>query len=133
MLYAAICAGCTALILQLRAIIHFYIIRNMKIKSAVEALSALAQESRLSIFRLLVQAGKEGVSAGMIGEQLGIPGATLSFHLKELTHAKLIKSRTEGRYVIYSASFTEMDKLIAYLTENCCAGDAAQCAPRKAC
>jgi len=133
MLYAAICAGCTASILQLRAIIHFYIIRNMKIKSAVEALSALAQESRLSIFRLLVQAGKEGVSAGMIGEQLGIPGATLSFHLKELTHAKLIKSRTEGRYVIYSASFTEMDKLIAYLTENCCAGDAAQCTPRKAC
>ena len=105
----------------------------MKIKNAVEALSALAQESRLSIFRLLVQAGKEGVAAGAIGEQLGIPGATLSFHLKELTHAKLIKSRTEGRYVIYSASFTEMDKLIAYLTENCCAGDAAQCAPRKTC
>ncbi len=105
----------------------------MKIKNAVEALAALAQESRLSIFRLLVQAGKEGVPAGVIGEQLGIPGATLSFHLKELTHAKLIKSRTEGRYVIYSASFTEMDKLIAYLTENCCAGDAAQCAPRKIC
>jgi len=105
----------------------------MKIKKAVEALSALAQESRLSIFRLLVQAGKEGVAAGVIGEQLGIPGATLSFHLKELSRAKLIKSRTEGRYVIYSASFTEMDKLIAYLTENCCAGDAAQCAPRKTC
>lgn len=105
----------------------------MKIKNAVEALSALAQESRISIFRLLVQAGKEGVAAGVIGEQLGIPGATLSFHLKELSRAKLIKSRTEGRYVIYSASFTEMDKLIAYLTENCCAGDAAQCAPRKTC
>ena len=105
----------------------------MKIKNAVEALSALAQESRLSIFRLLVQAGKEGVAAGMLGEQLGIPGATLSFHLKELSRAKLIKSRTEGRYVIYSASFAEMDKLIAYLTENCCAGDAAQCVPRKAC
>jgi len=120
-------------ILHLQSIYHFYIIGNMKIKSAVEALSALAQESRLSIFRLLVQAGKEGVPAGVIGEQMGIPGATLSFHLKELTHAKLIKSRTEGRYVIYSASFTEMDKLIAYLTENCCAGDAAQCAPRKTC
>lgn len=105
----------------------------MKIKNAVEALSALAQESRLAIFRLLVQAGKEGVPAGVLGEQLGIPGATLSFHLKELSHAKLIKSRTEGRYVIYSASFTEMDKLIAYLTENCCAGDATQCAPRKTC
>jgi len=82
---------------------------------------------------LLVQAGKEGVAAGMLGEQLGIPAATLSFHLKGLTHAKLIKSRTEGRYVIYTASFTEMDKLIAYLTENCCAGDASQCAPRKVC
>lgn len=105
----------------------------MKIKLAVEALSALAQASRLSIFRLLVKAGKEGLAAGVLGEKLGIPGATLSFHLKELTHAKLIKSRTEGRYVIYSANFVEMDKLIAYLTENCCAGDAAQCAPRKIC
>jgi ArsR family transcriptional regulator len=105
----------------------------MKIKNAVEALSALAQESRLSIFRLLVQAGKEGVAAGGLGEKLGIPAATLSFHLKGLTHAKLIKARTEGRYVIYTASFTEMDKLIAYLTENCCAGDVSQCAPRKIC
>lgn len=121
------------LVLHLHFVSHFYIIGNMKIKSAVEALSALAQESRLSIFRLLVQAGKEGMSAGVLGEQLGIPAATLSFHLKELSHAKLIKSRAEGRFVIYSACFTEMDKLIAYLTENCCAGEAAQCAPRKAC
>ncbi|MGV8935344.1 MAG: ArsR/SmtB family transcription factor [Gallionellaceae bacterium] len=105
----------------------------MKIINAVEALSALAQESRLSIFRLLVQTGKDGLPAGVLGEKLGIPGATLSFHLKELSHAKLIKSRTEGRYVIYSASFAEMDKLIAYLTENCCAGDATQCAPLKKC
>ena len=105
----------------------------MKIKNAVKSLSALAQESRLAIFRLLVQTGKEGLPAGVLGEKLGIPGATLSFHLKGLSHAKLIKSRTEGRYVIYSASFTEMDKLIAYLTENCCAGDATQCAPRKVC
>jgi len=119
--------------LQLRSARHFYIIGTMKIKNAVEALSALAQESRLSIFRLLVQAGKTGISAGVMGEQLGIPAATLSFHLKELSHAKLVKSRAEGRFVIYSASFTEMDKLIAYLTENCCAGDATQCAPRKIC
>ena len=105
----------------------------MEIKTAVAALGALAQETRLGIFRLLVEAGPGGVAAGSIGETLKVPGATLSFHLKELTHAKLIKSRTEGRYVIYSASFTEMDKLIAYLTENCCAGDAAQCAPRKSC
>lgn len=105
----------------------------MKIGVAVEALAALAQESRLSIFRLLVQAGKEGVAAGAIAERLGIPAATLSFHLKTLTHAKLIKPRTEGRFVIYSADFTGMDKLIAYLTEHCCAGDASQCAPRKSC
>lgn len=105
----------------------------MKIGLAVEALAALAQESRLSIFRLLVQAGKKGVAAGAVGDKLGIPPATLSFHLKSLAHAKLIKSRTEGRFVIYSANFAEMDKLIAYLTEHCCAGDATQCAPVKKC
>lgn len=105
----------------------------MKIGLAVEALAALAQESRLSIFRLLVQTGKEGVAAGVLGEKLGIPPATLSFHLKTLTHAKLIKSRTEGRFVIYSANFAEMDNLIAYLTEHCCAGDATLCAPLKKC
>ncbi len=105
----------------------------MKVELAVGALAALAQESRLSIFRLLVQAGKEGVAAGALGEELGIPPATLSFHLKTLTHAKLVKSRTEGRFVIYSANYAEMDNLIAYLTEHCCAGDATQCAPVKKC
>lgn len=105
----------------------------MKIEAAVEALAALAQESRLSVFRLLVQAGKEGITAGVLGEQLGIPPATLSFHLKTLSHAKLVKSRSEGRFVIYSANYAEMDGLIAYLTEHCCAGDAAQCSPIKKC
>ncbi|HEY5994774.1 MAG TPA: metalloregulator ArsR/SmtB family transcription factor [Gallionellaceae bacterium] len=105
----------------------------MKIGSAVDALAALAQESRLAVFRLLVRAGKDGVAAGAIGDQLGIPPATLSFHLKTLAHAGLVKPRTEGRFVIYSANYAEMDKLIAYLTEHCCAGDAAQCAPRKSC
>jgi ArsR family transcriptional regulator, arsenate/arsenite/antimonite-responsive transcriptional repressor len=102
---------------------------KMKIGLAVEALAALAQESRLSIFRLLVQAGKAGMAAGALGEKLDIPPATLSFHLKTLTHARLIKSRSEGRFVIYSANYTGMNKLIAYLTEHCCAGDATQCAP----
>jgi ArsR family transcriptional regulator len=105
----------------------------MKVKNAVAALAALAQESRLSIFRLLVQAGKEGIAAGKLGEKLDIPPATLSFHLKGLLHAGLVKSRTEGRFVIYSANYAEMDRLLAYLTEHCCAGDAAQCAPRKPC
>jgi len=105
----------------------------MKISTAVDALAALAQASRLSIFRLLVQVGKEGLAAGVLGEKLGIPPATLSFHLKELAHARLVKSRTAGRYVIYTANYAEMDKLIAYLTEHCCAGDATQCAPIKKC
>ena len=105
----------------------------MKIGAAVEALAALAQESRLAIFRLLVQARQEGVAAGVLAEKLGIPPATLSFHLKALAHARLVKSRTKGRFVIYSANFTEMDNLIGYLTEHCCAGDAAQCAPIKKC
>jgi len=105
----------------------------MDIELAVEALAALAQESRLSIFRVLVQTGKEGVAAGALAEKLDIPPATLSFHLKTLAHAGLIKSRTEGRFVIYSANFAGMNDLIAYLTEHCCAGDAAQCAPVKKC
>lgn len=105
----------------------------MEIGAAVTALAALAQESRLSLFRLLVQAGKEGVAAGILGEKLGIPPATLSFHLKALTHAGLISPRTEGRFVIYSANYAEMGRLIAYLTEHCCAGDAAQCVPVKTC
>ncbi len=105
----------------------------MKVASAVEALAALAQESRLAVFRLLVQAGQEGIAAGVIAEKLGIAPATLSFHLKTLTYAKLVKSRTEGRFVIYNANYPEMDKLVGYLTENCCAGDATQCAPRKSC
>ncbi|MBU0622962.1 MAG: ArsR family transcriptional regulator [Gammaproteobacteria bacterium] len=105
----------------------------MKVKVAVEALAALAQESRLAVFRLLVQAGQAGVSAGALGDKLGIPPATLSFHLKTLFHAGLVQSRTEGRFVIYSANFTEMDRLIAYLTEHCCAGDATQCAPIRKC
>jgi DNA-binding transcriptional ArsR family regulator len=105
----------------------------MKIKIAVDALAALAQESRLAIFRLLVQTGKEGLAAGVLAEKLGIPPATMSFHLKTLTHANLINPRVDGRFMIYSANFAEMDKLIAYLTEHCCAGDASQCAPIKKC
>jgi DNA-binding transcriptional ArsR family regulator len=105
----------------------------MKLRNAVLSLSALAQETRLSIFRLLVQTGKEGLPAGVLSEKLGIPSTTLTFHLKELSHAKLVKSRAAGRYVIYSASFNEMEKLIDYLTENCCASDALKCAPHKTC
>lgn len=101
----------------------------MKINSALDALSALAQESRLAIFRLLVERGPEGLPAGEIGERLGIPAATLSFHLKELSRAGLVASRQEGRFVIYSADFGTMNDLVGFLTENCCRGNPALCSP----
>lgn len=99
----------------------------MEPSDAVEALSALAQESRLSIYRLLVGAGPEGLSAGRIGEALELPPATLSFHLSHLTRAGLAQSRQEGRFVFYSADFRNMNALVGYLTENCCGG--RSCAP----
>jgi len=98
----------------------------METKSAVEALSALAQASRLAIFRLLVEAGPQGLPAGKIGEALSLPPATLSFHLAHLARAGIAKSRQEGRFVIYSADYEAMNALLAYLTENCCGG---ACAP----
>jgi ArsR family transcriptional regulator, arsenate/arsenite/antimonite-responsive transcriptional repressor len=99
----------------------------METMQALQALSALAQESRLSIFRLLVQAGPGGMAAGAIGEALDLPPATLSFHLAGLTRAGLAQSRQDGRFVIYSASFENMNALVAFLTENCCGG--AACGP----
>jgi DNA-binding transcriptional ArsR family regulator len=102
----------------------------MKSKSAVAALSALAQETRLAVFRRLVVAGPEGMGAGAIAESLNVPPATLSFHLKELSHAGLVAKRQDGRNMIYRASFETMDDLIAYLTENCCQG--GQCLPKTA-
>jgi len=105
--------------------LHKY--RTMEKMDAITALAALAHETRLDIFRLLVQAGPEGVPAGQLGEQLSLPSATLSFHLKELRHAGLITFRRESRSLIYSAEFANMNALLAYLTENCCRGDAASC------
>jgi ArsR family transcriptional regulator len=99
--------------------------RIMEIKSAVLQLTSIAQETRLAIFRLLVQAGENGLPAGNIGDQLKIPASTLSFHLKELSHAGLIDSRSESRFIYYSANYAAMNGLIDYLTENCCAGNQA--------
>ena len=99
----------------------------MKNKDAVTALAALAQETRLSIFRLLVQAGPEGVPAGVIGETLGVPAATLSFHLKELAHAGLVASRQEGRFIYYSTDYSQMAALMTFLTQNCCQGMPEEC------
>lgn len=103
----------------------------METKQVLAALAALAQESRLAIYRLLVQAGPGGMSPGKISEQLGIPSSSLSFHLKELSHAALVTPTQEGRYVIYAASFGTMNGLIGFLTENCCGGASCEpvCAP----
>ena len=102
--------------------------RMMEMTQAVEALAALAQETRLRVYRLLVEAGPEGLPAGRIGEALELPPATLSFHLAHLARAGLARSRQEGRFVIYSADFQNMNALVGYLTENCCGGGRA-CAP----
>ena len=89
--------------------------------AAVSALGALAQESRLDVFRLLVQAGAEGLPAGRIGS------ATLSFHLNQLRQAGLVSFRREGRSLIYAAAYDAMNELLAYLTENCCRGEPEGC------
>ena len=101
----------------------------MDATQAVAALAALAQESRLAIYRLLVEAGPTGLSVGEIGASIPAAPATLSFHLKELFQARLVTSRQEGRFVFYSASYPAMNALLGYLTENCCARDGVQCAP----
>ena len=101
----------------------------MDTKVAVRSLAALAQDSRLEVFRLLVQAGPEGLPAGDIAERLGIPPSTLSFHVKALSHAGLVESRPKSRFIHYSANFAAMNGLIAFLGENCCSGQS--CAPAK--
>jgi len=99
----------------------------VEIKHATLALAALAQETRLAIFRLLVEAGPEGLPAGRISEALEVPAATLSFHLKELAHAGLARARPEGRFVFYSADFERMAALMTFLTRNCCRGMPEEC------
>jgi DNA-binding transcriptional ArsR family regulator len=94
----------------------------METKTAIAALAALAQETRLSIFRALVRAGPEGLPAGAIAEAVGTPASTLSFHLKELANAGLVKARQESRYIYYTAEYTAMSELVAFLTEKCCQG-----------
>lgn len=101
----------------------------MKKSTAVAALGALAQETRLEIFRLLVQKGPEGLAAGDIGDRLRLPSPTLSFHLNQLRFAGLVTSRRVSRSIIYSANFKAMNGLLAYLTENCCGGRQELCVP----
>jgi DNA-binding transcriptional ArsR family regulator len=101
---------------------HFDDNKNMEIKSAVTALAALAQETRLSSFRLLVEAGPEGQCAGDIGARLKVPAATLSFHLAQLANAGLVQARQQSRYIFYSADFEAMNGIVGFLSENCCGG-----------
>jgi ArsR family transcriptional regulator, arsenate/arsenite/antimonite-responsive transcriptional repressor len=101
----------------------------MEKREAIATLVALGHETRLDIFRLLMQAGPEGLPAGRIGERLGLPPATLSFHLSQLKHADLVTFRRESRSLIYSAAYPAMNALLAYMTENCCQGETAACSP----
>lgn len=102
----------------------------METLNAAELLAALGHESRLAIFRLLVEAGPEGVNVSAIAEKLGLPGATLSFHLSHLSRVGLVKGERESRFIHYSAEYGTMDELIAFLTSNCCQGNA--CLPKTA-
>jgi DNA-binding transcriptional ArsR family regulator len=101
----------------------------MKNPDAVAALAALAQDNRLDVFRLLVQAGPEGMPAGKVAEELGLAPNTLTFHFDRLRSAGLVNVRREGRSMIYAAQFDVMNRLLGFLTENCCQGGAEQCAP----
>jgi DNA-binding transcriptional ArsR family regulator len=102
----------------------------MNAKQAVAKLASLAQETRLRIFRLLVETGKDGMNASAIAEVLKIPPATLSFHVAHLARAGLVTARQESRFIFYSVNYTDMDDLIAYLVKNCCQGDS--CLPKTA-
>lgn len=99
----------------------------MEIKEAVTTLGALAQETRLSIFRLLVERGPDGLPAGRVGEALEVAAATLSFHLKELSRAGLLTSRQEKQFIFYAVDFERMASLMAFLTRNCCQGMPEKC------
>jgi ArsR family transcriptional regulator, arsenate/arsenite/antimonite-responsive transcriptional repressor len=101
----------------------------MNERQAVSAFAALAQDTRLRLVRLLVQAGPDGMAAGALGEAVGSPSSTLSFHLKELEHAGLVESRRQSRSIIYSASIQGLGDLIRFLTQDCCQGRPDLCAP----
>lgn len=105
--------------------------REIDSPAAIAALGALAQEHRLALFRLLVQAGDPGMPAGAIAEALGVPNSSLSFHLAQLSRAGLVRQKRRHRSIIYSADYQAMNALVGYLLENCCAG--AACAPEAAC
>lgn len=103
----------------------------MEAEPVIRALAALAQEHRLAAYRLLVQAGPDGLAAGTLAARIGVPASSMSFHLAQLSHAGLVSQRRAGRSIVYAADFARMNGLMAYLTENCCGG--VSCAPVVAC
>jgi ArsR family transcriptional regulator, arsenate/arsenite/antimonite-responsive transcriptional repressor len=106
----------------------------MKPDQVVKALAALAQPTRLAIYRLLVVSGPDGLAAGQVAEKLKVAPATLSFHFKTLSHAGLVESKQDGRFIYYAANFAVMNGMLDYLTENCCGGNADVCkTPGKKC
>ncbi len=113
--------------------IYFQYIGNMEESDAIRSLAALAHNLRLRVFRMLVVAGPQGLTPGAIAEQLDVPGATLSFHLKELMTAQLVTQERDGRNLIYRAAFSHMNALLGFLTENCCQGEACLDARAAAC
>src|SRR5207247_3664637 len=110
---------------------YFHYIGNVESSAVIEGLGALAQESRLAVFRLLVQQGPAGLPAGAISERVGVPPTTLSFHLAQLSHAGLVLSRRVGRSILYAANYPGMQDLMGFLLENCCQ-EGAGCAPPEA-
>jgi ArsR family transcriptional regulator, arsenate/arsenite/antimonite-responsive transcriptional repressor len=117
----------------LESYLYFYYIRNMEQIDVIKALAALAQPVRLAAFRALVVAGPPGLTPGVLSEALSVPPNSLSFHLKELTHAGLTTQERQSRHIVYRADFTRMNALLAYLTDNCCAGVTCVVAANAAC
>jgi DNA-binding transcriptional ArsR family regulator len=105
----------------------------MEEQAVIRALGALAHGLRLQVFRALVVVGPRGMTPGVMSEHLGVPPATLSFHLKELVHAGLVHPKRDGRYLVYRASFDTMNALLGYLTANCCQGQACEAGPAASC
>ncbi|MGH8492441.1 MAG: ArsR/SmtB family transcription factor [Moraxellaceae bacterium] len=116
---------------RLADLLHFHIIGNMETKIAISRLAALAHDTRLGLFRRLVQIGPPGLTPGELAAEFGLAAATLSFHLKELSQAGLLQAEPEGRFIRYRADFEAMQSLLGFLSDNCCSGQPCAVQPHK--